>query len=82
MYDSKKILHDIAVVRLKESVPVSNKITFFSLSKPSNINVIKLVFLNQFLYYTSGTRLASPAGGIRFLIFLLLVPAEIPVVDW
>ena len=34
------------------------------------------------LFYTSGTRPVSPAGGIRFLIFLLLVPAEIPVIDW
>ena len=43
---------------------------------------LNIMFIYLFIYlFTSGTRPASPAGGIRFLIFLLLVPAEIPVVD-
>ena len=46
-------------------------------SKKKNSSEINYKY---FIYLTSGTGPASPAGGIRFLIFLLLVPAEIPVV--
>ena len=35
----------------------------------------------SFIYKTSGTDVASPAGGYGFLILLLLVPAKISVVD-
>ena len=56
----------------------------------NNIDVCYMLFkINQIYkirqetyYLTSGSGPASPSGGIRFLIFLLLVLSEIPDVDW
>ena len=72
----------LTVISLVRKLPMKIKSTFLEHIFRSLVIIKAPRELIKEILYTSGTRPASPAGGIRFLIFLLLVPAEIPVSHW